>query len=537
MGMTDSGEVVPASNKSSQRPSSTARDAWVSPLLVAGLAMVLVFPRLGTFGLWSDEGFSVSTSLRPWGDLLRLSLEKETNGALYAWFLKLWAAGGTSEAWLRIPSAIAFVVTAGLTCVLGRRLHSSTAGAVAGVAVCVHGSLLQYGQNIRFYAPVTAVGVAFALCCHRLLDEKSKGKIIGLMALGLCLPLLHLVAGTLLVGAAVLFLIERKRMSLWVSAVVLLPGLIVLAGVALLVSSRNEGQSINQPLGVAAVVDVLYSLTGSNGILGALSYGMVGLVAFVAIPRTARGRRSIDIYLPWVFVCTSMALIGVGSLFTTLMVGRYVLFLVPLFVLGVAIGLTDLAMDTVSSLVLRGRPIPQRRLGGVVLPAAGPQPWSGTRLLANVGLSLVIVVGAVGAASGGVRWLVRSESEDWRPLAAELLSKSKSDDAVLFANDSIRLFVEYQLRQHPEQLSTAPVPVFPSQPWGQYRTGDQRYVPFQFDDVERALARYGRVWLVVERPLVDAELDGLVHVSRRRTPAVIKTFGRAGTLYRFDVSR
>jgi hypothetical protein len=519
--------------------SKTHRDAWVPPALIAVLASLLVLPRLGSVGLWADEGFSVSTSMRPWGDLFRLSIEQETNGALYACFLKVWAAGGTSEGWLRLPSALAFVITAGLTCVLGRKLHSSTAGAVAGVAVCVHGSLLQYGQNIRFYAPVAAVAVAFALCCHRYIDHKNRTRAALVVLLGVCLPLLHLVAGTLLVGAAILFWLSRKRLSVIVGAMLLLPGSVALVGVALLVSSRNEGQSINQPLGIRSVVDVVYSLTGSSGFFGALCYLAVAGIAVATLRqairrRVAKGGQPIDIYLPWVFVGCSLLLVGVGSLFTTLMVGRYVLFLVPLFIVGVSVGLTDLVEVVLAGPVFRSGPVAQRRLGGVVLPAAGPQPWSGGRLLGMAGLCTALVLGSIGAASGGVRWLTRSDPEEWRPLSASLLAEGEANDGVLFANDSIRLFVEYQIRQHPEELASAPTPVFPSQPWGQYRTGDQRYVPFEHDDVVEALARHRRVWLVVERPLVAGELAGLVQTLQSRAPAVNKTFGNAGTLYRFD---
>ncbi len=514
-------------------------DSWVPTMLVGLLAAVLSFPRLGSFGLWADEGFSVSTSLRPWGDLFRLSVEQETNGALYAWFLKIWALGGTSEAWLRFPSALSFVLTAGLTCVLGRRLHSSTAGAVAGVAVCVHGSLLQYAQNIRFYAPVTAVAVAFVVCWHRVIERKTTQRVAALAVLGLCLPLLHLVAGTLLIGAAAVWWLVRDRFQLRAALLILFPGMCVLVGVAALVSSRNEGQSINQPLGVAAVVDVIYSLTGSNGMLGALSYGLTAILALATIRRTITrrveaGGRASDIYLPWVFVVTSMMLVSAGSLFTTLMVGRYVLFLVPVLIVGISVGVTDVAMDVVTGPVLRTGLSSQRRLGGVVLPAAGPQPWSGGRLISVAGMAAILALGSIGAGVGGARWVFRSDQEEWRTLSAALLTQGESADTVLFANDSIRLFVEYQLLQHPEELRSAPSSLFPSQPWGQYRTGDQQYLPFEAGDVERAFASHDRVWLVVERPLVEGELAGLLHTLRQRPPAVNETFGRAGTLYRFD---
>ncbi len=525
------------------RNEQRGNDEWVPPALIAIFASLLVLPRLGTYGLWADEGFSVSTSLRPWGEFFKLSFEKETNGFLYAAFLKLWSVGGTSEFWLRLPSALSFIATAALTWFLGRRLHSSAAGATAGVIVSLHGTLLEYGQNIRFYAPVTTAAVGFVICVHRLIERRSKGRVFAVTVLGVCLPLLHLVAGTLLFGAGVVMvLIARKSQSFGaprivpvsVTLVSLIPGTVVMAGVAALVSSRNEGQSINQPLGVAAIVDVVYSLTGSAGIAGALGYGIVGLLAAFVLRTTVAQRETaegawFDSLIPWVLIIVSMAIVTVGSLVTTLMVGRYVLFLVPFLALAVSIGGV-----TAVSVLLRRSGSTLRRLGGVVLPAAGPPPWSGKRVV-GVGAVLAIVVGGgIGGSLGAVKWLTKSDREQWKPLATSLLDDSKSSDAVLFANDSIRLFVEYELRNHPEKLGTAPQPSFPSQRWGRYRTGDQKYVPFSAADFRTAIRTHKTVWLVVERPLVERPFAGLTETLNAFTPTQTRSFGRAGTLYRFD---
>jgi uncharacterized membrane protein YuzA (DUF378 family) len=521
----------------------SGNDEWVPPALIALFAALIVLPRLGTYGLWADEGFSVSTSLRSWSELLNLSLTKESNGALYAAILKVWSIGGTSEFWLRLPSAISFIATASMTWFLGRRLHSAAAGAAAGVLVSLHGTLIEYGQNIRFYAPVTAVGVAFVLAIHRLIEQRTTGRVWAVAVLGVCLPLLHLVAGTLLFGAAVMFVLvarespkigSKRIVSFPMALVSLLPGFAVMMLVAALVSSRNEGQSINQPLGVAAVVDVIYSLTGSGGIAGAIGYAIVGLLAAVVVRSTVRQRMAgdgnwFDPLVPWVILVTALAAVSVGSLATNLMVGRYVLFLVPFLALLVCIG----AATAASALFRRSR-TSRRRLGGVVLPAAGPPPWSGKRVIGVGVVVSMLVVGTGGASLGSFRWLNNGDREEWRPLATSLLGDAKPADAVLFANDSIRLFVEYQLRQHPEQRSTAPEPVFPPYAWGKYRTGDQQYIPFTAVDVRSAMKSHATVWLVVERPLVEQPFAGLTETLVAFTPSETRSFGAAGTLYRFD---
>jgi hypothetical protein len=475
-------------------------DKWATYAPVGVLAALLVSLRIGSFGLWGDEGFSVSTSLRPVGDLAQLSIEQETNGVLYAFFLKAWAAFGISETWLRTPSALAFVATALLVAGLGRRLHSSLAGTVAGLLVCIHGSLLMYGQNVRYYAPVTALSAGFLLAVLRVDDtprpQRSRLVVVGVLAI--ILPLVHLVSGTLIGGALVWSSRkERRPQRVWI--LTLLPGVIVTLVVAFLVSSRNEGQTINQPLGPAAVADVLYSLSGSGGLFGLLGYLLLAGGALVALLRRQRVAgpstwarpfglthspldRPSDIVnrqavanqaFAWVFVIVSLGAIVLGSLVTTLMVGRYVLFLVPALAVGVGVGLVDLLQS--ETFATKSSP---RVLGAVTLPQASPAPWGIGQLVRVGGMLAAVAVGATGAASGAARWTLGPDRVDWRPVAETLLAEAEPTDAVLFANDSMRLFVEYELRKHPEQLAGAPRPVFPAQPWGEYRTGDQRYVTF-----------------------------------------------------------
>ena len=520
--------------------SAPARDVWVQPALLALVAGVIVLYRIGSFGLWSDEAFSVSTSLRPWGSLARLSVNTETNGALYAFFLKLWAFAGTSEAWLRMPSAIAFVSAVFLTCVLGRRLHGQATGAIAGGLVALHGSLLQYGQNIRFYAPVVAVGLGFVICVHRSLERPTKGAMWSVAVLGFLLPLLHLVAATLMFAAVGIFWIDsitRNRVginatrSLSSRLAALVPGLLAASAVAALVSSRDEGQSINLALGRDAVAEVLLTLTGSGGILGLAGYGLLLVASLVTLPSLVRthvtgGGRPVDVLLPWIVIVVTALAVGAGSVVTTLMVGRYVLFLVPYLALAAALGIVGATrfIDTSSDNATR-------RLGGMTLPTASPQPWGASRLVTVGTLCAVLLLGVAGAASGAIDWTLRNDRTDWRPVVRTLMDQATRDDAVLFANDSTRLFVEYELRRSPDRVAQAPEPVFPPQAWGLFRTGDQKYAPFSPGQVEAALSSHERVWLVVEQPLVEAPLPELVTVLARHHPSQQTMFDQTGSLY------
>ncbi len=534
-GLLQSPEIATVSN----------RDRWVQPSLLALFASFIVLYRIGSFGLWSDEAFSVSTSLRPWGDLARLSLQQETNGVLYAFFLKVWAYAGTSETWFRLPSALCFVASVFLTYVLGRRIHGQAAGAIAGGLVAVHGSFLQFGQNVRFYAPVVTAGLGFMVFVHRSLSSRSRRSMLPVAVLAVVLPLLHLVAATLIVAALVIFLIddfsnrpasESPRSliaapSLRRKIAALVPGLLLACVVAALVSSRDEGQSINLPLGRESIAEVLLTLTGSGGTFGLAGYGLLLATSLATLfpvwkARTAAGGRFVDVLLPWVAMVVTAVCVLAGSVVTTLMVGRYVLFLVPYLALAAAIGIVGAArlIDTSADHSIR-------RLGGMTLPTASPQPWGAARLVTVGTLCAAMLVGVIGAASGAVAWTLQNDRPDWRPLARTLLDRATTEDVVLFANDSTRLFVEFELKRFPARLSQAPKPLYPSGAWGSFRTGDQKYLPFSPGQVDAALRGHRRVWLVVEQPLVEEPLPELVTVLARHRPTQQTMFDNTGSLY------
>ncbi len=531
-------------------------DSWVHPALLAASASVVVLYRIGSTGLRADEAFSVSSSLRSWPELARLSYKAETNGALYACLLKLWSNFGTSEVWLRLPSAVAFVVAVALTWILGKRLHGEAAGAFGGGLLIVHGSFVQYGQNIRFYSPMVALGVGFGVLVHRSVEVPSRRRLVWVTAIGILLPLMHLLAATLIVAAAAIFVVdeaerrhesrsvgaERVRASrgsalgLWSRLGALLPGLLVALGVAALVSSRDEGQSINLPVGRRAATETLFVLSGSGGVFGAVGYALLLFAGLVTMRSSVRGRtrhggRVVDVLVPWIVIATTLLCVAVGSLVTPVLVGRYVLFLAPYLAIAAAIGIV-----TVVRMIDTSADHASRRLGGMTLPATSPQPWGAQRVLTAAALCLTVLVGGAGAASGAISWIADDERVDWGQVSTALLARSSATDGVLFANDSARLFVEYGLLRRSNLLADAPTPVFPAKPWGAFRTGDQRYQAFSAEQVDAALAVHTRVWLVVEGPLVEEPFPDLLTVLANHRPAETYMFGRTGTLYLLEAA-
>ena len=88
--------------------------------------------------------------------------------------------------------------------------------------------------------------------------------------------------------------------------------------------------------------------------------------------------------------------------------------------------------------------------------------------------------------------------EDYPPRSAQIIPRLRPGDAIIFTPDEVRIPAEFYLRSVTTKLDL--IPLFPPDPWGQFKTGEQRVVDFGRATVTAAdPTRYPRVWLIAFR--------------------------------------
>ncbi len=461
-------------------PSRTRPYAFAAAgvLLLSG---VVLMTRLGNHSVWGDEGFSISTSRRPFGELLRLSVETETTGAPYALLLHVWMKLGDSETALRSLSALLVLCAVAVVGWIANRLGGPVLGGRRAVIAMglfgLHGTVVEYGQSIRFYALVLLVGAVSMAAFVADVERPGRLALTVWAVASVLLPACHLLASPV-IGAQFLALLLldaprrrwRRRLPVFVAAG-------AMAAVVLsLVHGRDEGQDL-VTFGLGALKEVALSLSGTGGIPALVVVAGGAAIATHALwldlhdPTVAADPLTrFRLLLPVLWLAVPVVTLALLSLVQPAFLGRYLLVTVP--------GLMLLLAAAVDSLLQRSG-----RLVGALFLAA--------------------MISALSI--GGIRWLSGQRGDMWRAIACEVREGARRGDAILFANDSVRLYFEYERTQpRPGCESGAadaaePVPVFPSMPWGEYGTGDHVYEPFRGDDVRRALADHPRAWLVIER--------------------------------------
>ncbi len=154
------------------------------PLLaILIVAAALRLYGLGASSLWTDEARVAIQSLRPVSEILVCwpgGLEPPAS-YLLTHFVLLFSAG---EAVLRLPSALASLVTVWLTYRLGLLLFSRRVGLLAAALLAISPLEIRYAQEARYYTLFSALSLLSTLSFYSLLARRrSWPGYIGGMAL------------------------------------------------------------------------------------------------------------------------------------------------------------------------------------------------------------------------------------------------------------------------------------------------------------------------------------------------------------------
>jgi mannosyltransferase len=138
-------------------------------------ALGLVF--LTRESLWEDELLTLGLVSRSFGDFLR-ALPDRGNEPLYdALFWVVAHLGGTSAAWLRLPSVLAVAASVPVTGLVGKRMMGRAGGALAALFLALSSYALLAATLARPYAFALLFAAVSTLLLQRAVERPSRGRI------------------------------------------------------------------------------------------------------------------------------------------------------------------------------------------------------------------------------------------------------------------------------------------------------------------------------------------------------------------------
>jgi mannosyltransferase len=260
---------------------------------LAALVVLAALLRLGTLGeqsFWYDEAFTpvhvLHTSL---GATLRAVVHRENTPPL--WYLLAWADArvlGDGAIALRLPSALAGILTVPVVWAIGSELAGRRAAVIGAAILAVNPLFVWYSQEARAYGLFVLMAALAMLCFVRLRHRPTAARAAAFALTGALALLSHYFAVFLLIPMALWLLRERALRRSALPAL----GAIGLVGLALLPLISAQGGHGTQWIGRWALSSRLqaipqYFLTGYSG--GPLGHGVELLVALPLLVGVALG--------------------------------------------------------------------------------------------------------------------------------------------------------------------------------------------------------------------------------------------------------
>lgn len=494
------------------------RAFWGICLLVCLAGLALRLPGLAGRSLWLDETYSAWFSALTLRELWTTVPLYETHPPMYYTLLKGWGTlFGTGEAALRSLSVAASVATIFMLAVCGRLLRAGPlvekAGLVAALFLAVNRGNIEYAQQARPYALETlcaAAAIVLSLVLLRRLAQTRQGAA-GAVTLGQLWPAM---LGLALAGGFTLWLHNTAifiAFGIWAGlALALLTSVrgnrwlqfqaLAISGVlALLIWSPFVPMLMQQSANVAKMSfwvkfqhqDILSAWYLAGG--GERALVPVALLSLLGAWVVWRRERHSALLLLTVLVVPLAIVLGYSALVKPIYISRLFEWLAPPLMMLAALG----AMAGLKQPVLRA------------------------------GAVLVVAALSIHASSK----FYRSESEDWRALAATIAARAQPGDVLIVLPNELNVPLAYYAGHAAgfPDVQYVPAP-FPALDLAGHpyigNLGAPAVVAADSRLVHEAMATHRRVWLMTRREwMYDPQ-----HIVRNEVAAARKLVSSHGAM-------
>jgi mannosyltransferase len=210
--------------------SDRSRDRY-ERVFIAGLvvgALALRVYRLGDQSLWVDELLTLDVSIPKEGLNIWSYLKYNIHGPLHSFVVYLFQLLGSSDAWLRLPSALAGAAAVLYFYLWIRTWLGHRIAQIAAVMLAVHPLHIYYSQELRNYSFLLFFGMMSCYYFEKMMGRDRLVDRIGYVAAITCAALSNFTAAYLYLVHTVIYLtragIRRTVLVRWaaVSLVVLM---------------------------------------------------------------------------------------------------------------------------------------------------------------------------------------------------------------------------------------------------------------------------------------------------------------------------
>ncbi len=363
--------------------------------------------HLGSKSLWLDEGATAALARASWAHFGWVWWHGEASlQTLYFLLMRGWIHLGTSETWLRLPSAIFGIAAIPLMYVLARKFMGAL-GALASAAVLAFSPThVYFSQEARSYTLAMLVVMLSSYFFVEAVEGNRPRDWAWWAVMGVVAFYCHDFTALVLVAQVISLFLSSKRAA-W-GRVVVCGGIILLAAVpGLTYPLRASPENLHfawMPRPSAKEFWHLAMFFGGAGakVAVAAALWIAGVVAIWRNRRDEDARWRDELILVWAIL--PVVLLALVSVMQPMFLQRYLVFSLP---------------------------------AAVLLAGMGAEEWRKWRM--GVLLAAVLCVMSVPT----IRGEYSKPREDWRGVSNAILSQASPGDAVVFFPFYTRVMLDY----------------------------------------------------------------------------------------------
>jgi hypothetical protein len=321
------------------------------------LGAVLRVYGLAAYSLAGDEYNSLTEAQ---------NLGLNWNSIIYSTLMHFWVTVSSTEIWLRLPAAFFGVATIPLISHAGAKLDGWRTGAIAGLLAATSPFNIYHSQEVRFYSLFMFAAAAFLLATVHYVQSKKKTikSQLSIVATGLLLLVSHFMGVVALCaqGAATFLAVKRRKLStalaLTIGVPLLLFGLPLLPPVRkfLLGLYETYGNALGSDTTITSFSVVSLAKIGFAGFTFVFGYHVYPLRLLLVIPGLMLSAFLVTCGLvrlvqqqKWALLGVTYGIVLIGVYLVLDSVGgrvasgvspRHVVFIWPIFIVLLALGLS-----------------------------------------------------------------------------------------------------------------------------------------------------------------------------------------------------
>jgi mannosyltransferase len=187
--------------------------------LAVGVAAITCLPGLGYQPLSWNEAVTSSAANRSLPHLFGLLSHTDAPLGAYYFLMHLWVRVPlliglhSTDAWLRLPSALCAVAAVAMTVLLASRCFGPRVGTLAGVLLAVHPLFVFYAYDARPYGIVTLLTLVSTWQFIRTREQPTAGRLTAYALVATVTLYMHLFTALVLVAHGITLF--RRPLHLW----------------------------------------------------------------------------------------------------------------------------------------------------------------------------------------------------------------------------------------------------------------------------------------------------------------------------------